>query len=456
MSPINEMVREATPNLYPLIWRWHFIAGLCVAPFLLILSVTGMIYLFNDELNDVIYPQLRFAAGEHPSLPTSRLAGNIALAYPDSRITRIDFPAHSARTVEMHVTTAQGENIRAFVDPGNGAVLGDYVYYETLVGFADRMHGSLLLGDAGDMVVELAACWTLVMLITGLFMWWPCRQNSAGTWAPQTGLQGRPKWKGWHKLIGLYSAVLIAFLIITGLPWASFWGDTVLRPVANELGLGQPPGTRRVSTSSGDYPQPITSHAHHATPQLPWTLQDTPIAESAIQNQSPIDLDTAIQRMREAGMPESMRMFLPTNAAGVYMAYTYPDQPEGQRTLQLDQYSGEILSDIRFADYGGIGKAVEWGVALHMGNYFGFANQLLMLIPCLGIIGLITTGTIMWWRRRPVGSLGVPVITMPVSPTPAIINTAVALALLLPLFGLSLLLILLMERLYALLRSRTT
>ncbi|MEC8879964.1 MAG: PepSY-associated TM helix domain-containing protein, partial [Pseudomonadota bacterium] len=45
---------------FAMLRRWHFYLGLCTAPFLLILSITGAIYLFNDELNDWIYPQLRF------------------------------------------------------------------------------------------------------------------------------------------------------------------------------------------------------------------------------------------------------------------------------------------------------------------------------------------------------------------------------------------------------------
>jgi uncharacterized iron-regulated membrane protein len=91
------------------------------------------------------------------------------------------------------------------------------------------------------------------------------------------------------------------------------------------------------------------------------------------------------------------------------MAVAYPDRPEGQRTLQLDQYSGEVLGDIRFADYGTVAKAVEWGVAIHLGNYFGRANQILMLLPCIGILALVATGAGMWWKRRPrAAGLGAP------------------------------------------------
>lgn len=55
-----------------------------------------------------------------------------------------------------------------------------------------------------------------------------------------------------------------------------------------------------------------------------------------------------------------------------------------------------------------IRNAVELGVQLHMGNYFGRANQVVMLIACLGVILLSITGPIVWWKRRPKGGLGAP------------------------------------------------
>jgi uncharacterized iron-regulated membrane protein len=46
-------------------------------------------------------------------------------------------------------------------------------------------------------------------------------------------------------------------------------------------------------------------------------------------------------------------------------------------------------------------KAVELGVAIHMGKYFGLANQLLMLLAALITILLSVSGAVMWWQRHP-------------------------------------------------------
>jgi uncharacterized iron-regulated membrane protein len=36
---------------YRMIWRWHFYAGLLVMPMVLILSLTGAMYLFKPQID---------------------------------------------------------------------------------------------------------------------------------------------------------------------------------------------------------------------------------------------------------------------------------------------------------------------------------------------------------------------------------------------------------------------
>ncbi len=42
-------------SLYKAVWRWHFYAGLFCVPFLLLLSATGGIYLFDTQIESVLY-----------------------------------------------------------------------------------------------------------------------------------------------------------------------------------------------------------------------------------------------------------------------------------------------------------------------------------------------------------------------------------------------------------------
>lgn len=405
--------------MYRIVWRWHFYAGLVVMPFLLILAVTGGIYLFNDEINDVVYHDLRFApAVSKTSLPLSQLMDVALASYPDGHVTRIDTPREVGRTVEVFVNPAQGEPVRVFVDPGTGTVLGSYVYTHTLVGFADKFHGSLMLGKFGDAIVEIAACWAVILILTGLYLWWPrAGLRIVGVLLPRVSARGRNFWKSMHATIGVWTALFILFLIVSGLPWASVWGG-MFREVINTAGVGYPGDYRtygRIVSSSQSAPLDNPSGSR------PWTLEGsaTPasqhhhhgaqsLASMPGKSSQPIDVDAVAAIVAKNGMTDPYRLTLPADATGVYTALRYPDQPEGQRTLYIDQYSGEVLKDVKFSDYGWAAKAVELGVQIHMGNYFGRANQFIMLIPCVGILFLAVTGPYMWWLRRPKGRFAAP------------------------------------------------
>lgn len=432
-------------RLYAAVWRWHFYAGLITAPFLLILAITGAIYLFNDEINDALYPQLRFApSGEHIQ-PPGPLLDAVRHAYPKAAITRIDMPTEPGRTAQVYISPAQGADRRVFVDPGNAKVLGSYVYTSTLVGFSDVFHGSLLLGDTGDAIVELAACWGFVLVVTGLYLWWPRkRADQQHRFSPDLQQRGRKLWRELHRLTGLYFSVLILFLIITGLPWATLWGGQFLTPVSNALGMGYPTFLRH--HGSGDSKTLVDTHG-----EAPWTLNAAPIPHGS-PGATNVSVNQVHQTLVDQGVPLGYRLSLPQAPGDIYSAYTYPAQPEGQQTFHIDAHSGKLIGKAGFEDYGAIAKAVEWGVALHMGNYFGRANQLLMLFPCLAIIALVISGLTLWWKRRPQGSLGAPKKLAPGKKRNLAIITA-TLMLLFPLAALSFVIVLTVDTGWRAIRS---
>ncbi|WP_337879942.1 PepSY domain-containing protein [Rheinheimera sp.] len=450
-------------HFYQSVWRWHFYAGLIVAPFLLILSVTGAIYLFNDEIDDWLYPEQRFVATQLPALPASQLIEAALSPFPGATATRLDQPTAPGRSAKVFITTAEGEVRKVYVDPGTAQALGSQVPTETLVGFADVAHGSLLLGEFGDSLVELMACWSFILLITGLYLWWP---RQSGQWLrlfiPSLSARGRAAWRSWHGVTGVWSALLLGFLILTGLPWANVWGD-LFRATTDMAGLGYPAyhrshGARPQSVVSESSPQAAEATLKQQLGTVPWTLEKQPMpvsdnhamhqgagqGASAQRLRSGIGIDGAVARLAELGLNPAYRMFLPKDAQGVYTAYTYPNQPQGQRTVHLDQYSGAVLGDVRYADYGVAAKAVELGVQLHMGNYFGLANQLLMLLGCLGGLVMAISGPVMWWKRRPPGRLAAP-RKPATSQLKTVAWLVVVLGLLFPLAGASIVLILLLD-----------
>lgn len=440
------------------IWRWHFWAGLLVAPILLMLSLTGAIYLFNDELNDALYPQLRFVPAHRETVPMSHMIQAALTAYP-GRASRVDMPATDTRSAVVFVQPDAGPPRRVAVDPGTGRVLGSVVYDRTPVGWADAMHRSILMGVFGERLVELAVSWALVLLVTGLILWWPRGGfRVAGTLWPRWSGRGRRFWRDLHGPVGVWSVALIGFLIVTGLPWAGVSGPLIHR-VSGAIGVGYPPSFRQ-------YNIPHSVPMKIALGDAPWTLEDAPLPRSAMPAmagdhadhgpESPgATRDPAIVRgtdrvtdvLRAHGWSGSYRLFLPKGPDGVYTVFTYPDRPVGQKTLYIDRYSFRPIGpEVRYADYGVVGRAVESGVQLHMGNYFGRANQWVMLIPCIAIWVLTISGVAMWWKRRPAGRIGAPP-RLSGARVGGLVAALLVAGIALPLFGVSLIVIGALDRL---------
>ena len=119
---------------------------------------------------------------------------------------------------------------------------------------------------------------------------------------------------------------------------------------------------------------------------------------------------------------------------------------EDTRVVYLDQYSGRVLGDVRFKDWGPAAKAIEWGIAVHQGQEYGPLNRYLMLAGCVSIVLLAVTSVTMWWKRRPKGSLGMP--PAPADPRAArsLLAIVVVVGMIYPLVGATLVLALAIDR----------
>lgn len=80
------------------------------------------------------------------------------------------------------------------------------------------------------------------------------------------------------------------------------------------------------------------------------------------------------------------------------------NNPTGDRTVHIDQYSGKILAEVGFPDYSVGGKSMAVGISLHEGQ-LGIWNMALNGLFCLSVLTLCISGIVMWWMRRPKGRL---------------------------------------------------
>ncbi len=170
-----------------------------------------------------------------------------------------------------------------------------------------------------------------------------------------------------------------------------------------------------------------------------WTMQDAALPRSQPSPAPAIGLDRAAALLRDMGMPAGFELALPIGETGVYAAAAYPRDVTRQRMVSLDQYTGRPLLDVPFAEIGPVGRAIQVGIGLHKGEFFGRANQLAMLAFCLATILLSVTAGVMWWKRRPAGRLGVPPLPRDRRVRAGVTGLVLGLGALFPLTGLAIL-----------------
>ncbi|WP_353626227.1 PepSY domain-containing protein [Bacillus sp. JCM 19041] len=168
-------------NVYRTIWRWHFYAGLIIAPVLLILAITGGIYLFKGNIESVIYSDYYEVEPNTTgiTLPPSELIFNAITAY-DYVDSVISYSPNEVATksVEVGVAFQDGSSGTIFMNPYSGKELGLLLDNERVMDRLIELHSELMVGTFGDRLVELAASWTIILLISGVYLWWPRRPKS--------------------------------------------------------------------------------------------------------------------------------------------------------------------------------------------------------------------------------------------------------------------------------------
>lgn len=420
--------------LYRALWRWHFFAGLICAPIVILLAVTGGIYLFKDEINDGLHRDLRIVAPQSTErLAPSALVAKALEAHPGT-LKGYTAPLAPDRAAGVQIVGADGLKDIIYVDPYSGRVLGslwDGGFAGSPTMFVVRkLHSLKYLGWFAERIVEAVAGWMVLMVASGVYLWWP-RGQKGGVVTVRGKPGKRMFWRDLHAVTGIFVSVFIVFLAMTGLPWSGYWGKHFYS-FAYAVGMGMPDGYW------DKYPV-STVPLKDSIDRAPWIIENQPTPLSTTASGVPAKLDDVVRTVEGLGMAPGYAVVIPNKPDGVFTASVYPDDITRERVVHLDQYSGKVLFDMRLKDLGLFGRLAEWGISVHMGQEFGLANQLILLASLVAMVGLVVSGLVMWWKRRPAGSLGAPRLPAGAGVPKGLIVIAVAGGLFFPMVGISML-----------------
>lgn len=467
------------------IWRLHFWVALFAAPALVLLACSGLVILYSGPLNDWLHRDLHVVAEGPETVPLDEQV-DVATQHvgADYTLDAVTPPATAGQSTRIDFLSPGGRSLPAgeanltqvFVDPYTGRYLGQRSELSGLVGWANQLHrlfgndgpqvhlpsvGHLISQSAypdatipvgvGNLWMELTAVWILVLMATGIYLWWP---RAIEATKPLLKIRwkrgGRIRWRDLHALTGVVIAVVLICYVLSGLTWSRYWGEN-WRAVSSTITPSIEVDAPSTPASMGDYDR--------LGRRIAWAATDDPVYASAIHGSAPERLSFAdVDRLAKGEhMVPGYAIIPPTdvteNGETLYGSYTvvnaWPQRLSEQRTLYLNQFTGRTITNATAEHDGALSQATSFGIAMHMGTQFGVLTRILATVACLGVILSALTGLFMWWHRRPSGRSGLP---GPVSDatragTPnraavAVSVAAVVLGILFPVFGLSLLVVL--------------
>lgn len=208
---------------YLTVWRWHFYFGLLVAPFLTLLAITG--------LGMLLFANITGKEGERIHVT------------PQAQVQPLSAQAEAARqsvnpetaSVAQYIAPRADDMVAVFrvnnddkatmvaVDPYTAKVVSSMPRNEGWYHTMDGIHGDMMLGTAGDYLIETAASLTILMMITGIYLWWAKQRSLKSMLVPQTG-KGRSWWRSMHGAFGTWVSLILLLFCLSGVAWAGIWG----------------------------------------------------------------------------------------------------------------------------------------------------------------------------------------------------------------------------------------
>ncbi len=433
----------AAPKAWPdyrAVWRWHFYAGLVCVPFVVVLSITGAIYLFKPQIEAAIdrpYDHLPVQATR--LAPASSQVSAAMKSLPESSFQSYEIPASPTSAGRVLVNVKDGEATRVYVQPETLAVLGSVVERDRPMKVLFRLHGELGLGNRGSMIVELAASWAILMILTGLFLWWPRKAKGLGGIVyPRLTSGSRIFWRDIHGVTGFWVSGLALFLLLSGLPWAKFWGDYLkkARAITGTAVVRQDwtNGTEPKAVSSGD-------HSEH---------NGGSARRRGNRPKGPVDLaalDRVVAAVAPLNLPPPVVIAPPAAGSTDWSAKSMTANRPLRVDLTIDGTTGAIKDRKDFSSKHLIDRIVGTGIAAHEGALFGWPNQLLGLMTAGGLVLLSLSSVVMWWKRREPGELGAPKAAASPRFSLGLVILVVFFGIYLPLFGISMLIVWIVEKL---------
>lgn len=345
-----------------LIHKW---LGLALSLWLLLVTITGTILLYKNDLLVLTYPQL-----EQSKQATQQEAIDIiqsGLMSPDSRYVFVPTDLHP------WVEAIEVSGDRAYYST-EGELLVQRLKYGDWISWFVEFHHHLLLDGVGEELQGIFGLLTILILITGLIKWWPkgkWQKRDLGITFSRPGKKrwGQTLWQS-HRTLGVVLLIPIVILVFTG--------TAMIYSQAFNSGL------------NSVFPQ------HHRQP-----VDYAPIIEkqNQVAQNLPSDWTTRLQQVSTV-LPDLRPVMIYVNSDKLRMKQPEEWHPNGRSYVSFHPNTSQISEITNYRDQTLGTKISQTFYALHIAEVGGLMYFSIAVISGIALVWITVSGFWFWlWCR---------------------------------------------------------
>jgi uncharacterized iron-regulated membrane protein len=347
------------------LFRIHLWTAVSSGIFFVVLAVSGCLLGFQEKIDRALHFRLYEVSPASQYLPLSEILYSVGKAFPTDDVVAVTMPVSPRDAWSIALPSGI-----ASIDPYTGRVLGLRQRGMTFVGVISQIHVSLACGRIGRTAVRWIDFAALVLLLSGIQLWWPARwigirrRSFSGPQARAT----RRFWVDVHNSAGAFSFVILMVLVATG----------------------------AVLSCEGSVVWLLDRLSRHDTRSEATLLQPS-------EGTPYISADRALAIAKTA-LPGAIptRMQMPAYGGTYKIELTSVAQFGSDATdaITLDPYSGKILAYDSPRNASLAERVLTTTAALHTGSFFGFPGRVVMALASLLVALQALSGAMMLWKRR--------------------------------------------------------
>jgi len=352
----------------------HKWLGLISGLIVFIVSITGCIFCFHDEIKDITRKEWRLVEPQNkPFIPPSVLLGKAKEILPSYKSGMISYYGKD-RSAIVYAYSDIG-SLYLYFNPYTGKHLKIENPENDFFIIVEHIHLYLLLPDyIGKHIVGGATIIFIILLITGIIQWWPKRKSDIKR---SFSVKWTAKWRrvnyDWHNTSGFYISIIVAIIAITGLTFTYEWvGDGIYKT----FNLG---GDKNFETKA-----PVIDTTKFETNKV-------------------IAIDRAfMQTMQLQQKAEMFYVTIPQQKGDIINTGAYPHtlrydhqsnyyfHPENGKLIESQPYGKKTL---------GL-QIVEMNYGIHTGQILDLPGKIIAFIVSLLAAALPITGFMIWYGRK--------------------------------------------------------